>query len=119
MDESMMRWLYEHCSGNPSVLVSLLHDAQECSILDGQETISYESLNTAYNKRLRMLHPHIKTTRKPSTSKVKQEVVIPKAEPIKTMEEFSIVAIVKDAKKAQQDIVSCLKRHISVEEVRI
>ena len=119
LDESMMRWLYEHCSGNPSVLVSLLHDAQECSILDGQETISYDSLNTAYNKRLRMLHPHIKTTRKPSTSKVKQEVVIPKAEPIKTMEEFSIVAIVKDAKKAQQDIVSCLKRHFSVEEVRI
>lgn len=119
LDEPMMRWLYEHCNGNPSVLVSLLHDAQECSILDGQEVIAYDPLNTAYHKRLRMLHPHINHTRKPQTSRVKQDNPIPKKEIENAPVVVSIAALVKDAKKGQQDIVSCLKRHIRVEEVRI
>lgn len=119
LDEHMMHWLYEHSGGNPSVLVSLFHDAQECSILDGQEIIGYDPLQAAYHKRLRMLHPHITPTRKPSTSKVKQNTPIPKAEPVEVPAQISIAAIVRDAKKGQQDIVSCLKRHIPVEEVPV
>ena len=119
LDEQMMRWLYEHCNGNPSVLVSLLHDAQECSILDGQEVIAYDPLHTAYHKRLRMLHLHINPARKPQTSRVKHENSIPKKEIENAPVVVSIVALVKDAKKGQQDIVSCLKRHIPMEEVRI
>jgi len=119
LDESMMRWLYEHSGGNASVLVSLLHDAQECSILDGQEKIAYDPLQAAYHKRLRMLHPHITPTRKPSTSRVKQKTPIPKATSAEVPEQVSIAALVKDAKKESQDIVSCLKRHIPVEEMRI
>lgn len=119
LDESMMRWLYEHSGGNASVLVSLLHDAQECSILDGQKKIAYDPLQAAYHKRLRMLHPHITPTRKPSTSRVKQNIPIPKAESVEAPAQTSIAAIVKDAKKGSQDIISCLKRHIPVEEIRI
>lgn len=119
LDEPMMRWLYEHCNGNPSVLVSLLHDAQECSILDGQEVIAYDPLSTAYHKRLRMLHPHINPTRKPQISRVKHEYSIPKKEMAEVPVVVSIAALVKDAKKGQQDIVSCLKRNIPVEEVQI
>lgn len=119
LDEPMMHWLYEHSGGNPSVLVSLLHDAQECSILDGQEIIAYDPLHTAYHKRLQMLHPHIAISRRSSTSRVKQNIPIPKAEPMKVPEPPSIFALVKKSKKEQQDIVSCLKRYISVEEVRL
>lgn len=118
-DESMMRWLYEHSGGNASVLVSLLHDAQECCILDGQEKIAYDTLQAAYHKRLRMLHSHIAPTRKPSTSRAKQNVPIPKGEPVEAPAQISIIGIVKDAKKGSQDIVSCLKKHIPVEEVRL
>ena len=119
LDEPMMRWLYEHSGGNPSVLVSLLHDAQECSILDGQEIIAYDPLHTAYHKRLRMLHPHITPTRKSSTSKLKKDTSIPKAMPVEVPVQISIAAIVKDAKQGRQDIVDCLKKSIPVEEVRI
>lgn len=119
LDEPMMRWLYEHSGGNPSVLVSLLHDAQECSILDGQEIIAYDPLHTAYHKRLRMLHPHITPARKPSTSRLKKDAPIPKATPVETPVQISIAAIVKDAKQKQQDIVASLRRSIPVEEVRI
>lgn len=119
LDEPMMHRLFEYSQGNPSVLVGLLHDVQECSILSGREEISSDLLHAAYQTRLRMLHPHITPTRKPSTSRVKQNVSIPKADPVEAPKQVSIAALVKDAKKGQQDIVSCLKRHIPVEEVRI
>ena len=119
LDEPMMYRLFEFSQGNPSVLVGLLHDVQECSILSGREEISSDLLHAAYQTRLRMLHPHITPARKPSTSRVKQIVAIPKAAPVEAPEQVYIAALVKDAKKGQQDIVSCLKRHIPVEEIRI
>ena len=119
LDEPMMHRLFEFSQGNPSVLVGLLHDVQECSILSGREEISSDLLHAAYQTRLRMLHPHITPARKPSTSRVKQTVAIPKEEPVEVPEQVSIAALVKDAKKGAQDIVSCLKRHIPVEEVRL
>ena len=119
LDESMMQRLFEFSQGNPSVLVGLLHDVQECSILSGREEISSDLLHAAYQTRLRMLHQHIAPARKPSTSRVKQTVSIPKAEPVEVLEQASIAAIVKDAKKGAQNIVSCLKRHIPVEEIPI
>ncbi len=119
LNEPMLHRLFEYSQGNPSVLVGLLHDVQECSILSGREEISSDLLHAAYQTRLRMLHPHITPARKPSTSRVKQTVSIPKAEPAEVPEQVSIAALVKDSKKKQQDIISCLKRHIPVEEVRI
>jgi len=119
LDEAMMHRLFEFSMGNPSVLVGLLHDVQECSILSGQEVISSDLLRAAYQTRLRMLHQHITPARRPSTSRVKQNIPIPKAEPVEVPAQTSIAAIVRDAKKGQQDIVSCLKRHIPVEEIRI
>ena len=119
LDKPMMYRLFEFSQGNPSVLVGLLHDVQECSILSGREEISSDLLHAAYQTRLRMLHPHITPARKPSTSRVKQIVAIPKAEPVEVPEQASIATLVRDAKKGQQDIVSCLKRHIPVEEMLI
>ena len=119
LDEPMMHRLFEYSQGNPSVLVGLLHDVQECSILSGREEISSDLLHAAYQTRLRMLHQHITPARKPSTSRVKQNTPIPKAKSVEVSAQTSIAAIVRDAKKGQQDIVSCLKRHTPVEEIQI
>ena len=57
--DSFLHWLYEHSGGIISVVISLLHDAQEIAILDGTEKICMETLNMAYQKRLSMLHTFI------------------------------------------------------------
>ena len=119
LEEPMMYRLFDFSQGNPSVLVGLLHDVQECSILSGREEISSDLLHAAYQTRLRMLHQHITPARKPSTSRVKQNTPIPKTESAEVPAQTSIAAIVKDAKKGALDIVSCLKRHIPVEEVSL
>lgn len=119
LDEPMMHSLFQYSMGNPSVLVSLYSCIQEHSILSGREEISSDLLHAAYQTRLRMLHQHITPARKPSTSRVKQNTPIPKAEPVEVPTQTSIATIVKEAKKGAQDIVACLKRHIPVEEMRI
>ena len=45
--DGMIEWLYEHTSGNISVVVSLIHDAQEIAILNGKEVP--ESVSLASN----------------------------------------------------------------------
>lgn len=61
IDESIIEWLYNHTSGVTSVVISLIHDAQEISILNGSEILNLETLNEAYNTRLSMMHDYIKT----------------------------------------------------------
>lgn len=60
IDESIIEWLYNHTSGVTSVVISLIHDAQEISILNGSEILNLETLNEAYNTRLSMMHDYIK-----------------------------------------------------------
>lgn len=67
--DGIMEWLYEHTSGNISVVVSLIHDAQEIAILNGKEVLNLESLNEAYQKRLSMLHGFIHMEQRKQTSK--------------------------------------------------
>lgn len=62
--DAIMEWLYEHTSGNISVVVSLIHDAQEIAILNGKEILDLGSLNEAYQQRLSMLHGFIRPTQK-------------------------------------------------------
>lgn len=60
ISDGMIQWLYEHSAGVFAVVVSLIHDAQEISILSGRETLDMVSLNEAYEQRMNMLHSHIK-----------------------------------------------------------
>jgi len=59
IDCGITEWLYEHSGGIISVVVSLLHDAQEIAILGGKEILNLETLNMAYNDRMKMLHKHL------------------------------------------------------------
>lgn len=60
ISDGMIQWLYEHSAGVLAVVVSLIHDAQEISILSGRETLDMVSLNEAYKQRMNMLHSHIR-----------------------------------------------------------
>lgn len=60
ISDSIIQWLYEHSAGVLAVVVSLIHDAQEISILNGREKLDMTSLNEAYEQRMNMLHSHIR-----------------------------------------------------------
>ncbi len=120
ISDAIVEWLYEHSAGIISVVVSLIHDAQEIAILSGTEVMNIETLNEAYKKRLSMLHGYIE----PSVKQVKQTTVKRKNEIVTTecidiTDDFSIAELVTTAKANNTDIVELLKSHITVEEVRI
>lgn len=120
--DAVMEWLYEHTSGNISVVVSLIHDAQEIAILNGNEVLNRESLNEAYQQRLSMLHGYIHPEQKKQTSRPKRKVTVRDVNlPEKDVnkEEFTIAGLVDTAKDENMDIVQLLKEHMTVEEVAI
>ena len=121
--DAVMTWLYEHTSGNISVVVSLIHDAQEIAILNGKEVLNLESLNEAYKQRLSMLHGFIQPRQKCQTSKMKRKSTAPKVdahvEHVESDGEFSIAGLVSQAKSEGADIVELLKNHLPVVEVAV
>ena len=122
--DGIMVWLYEHTSGNISVVVSLIHDAQEIAILSGKEVLNLESLNEAYQKRLSMLHGFIHIEQRKQTSKPKKKVSVTSASvriPVRegNGEEVTIAGLVDDAKAENGDIVQLLKEHMLVVEVAV
>jgi len=115
---AIIEWLYEHSSGIVSVVVSLIHDAQEIAILDGREELSIQTLNEAYQKRLSLLHAYIEPVKKRVSSSVKQKKIIEL--PIKEQPEqinFTIAQLVSRAKEERIDVVELLRGQFSVEEV--
>ncbi len=120
--DGIMEWLYEHSSGNISVVVSLIHDAQEIAILNGKEVLNLESLNEAYQKRLSMLHGFIHMEQKKQTSKPKKKMSVMDvgtSTEEKYSGEFTIAGLVDDAKAENEDIVQLLKIHMPVVEVAV
>ena len=116
LDDSVVRWLYEHSNGI-STVVSLLHDAQEIAILDGSETLDLTTLRTAYQNRIAMLHPYISAASKPQTSLTKKQQPIPEVG-CKT-DDISISALVLRAKNECRNVVSFLQSYITVEVITI
>ena len=122
--DAIMEWLYEHSSGIISVVVSLIHDAQEIAILNGKEILSLETLNDAYQKRLSLLHEYINPTiiHKGQTSKPKKKVTaanMGKKSDMEELENINIVDLAKKAKSENMDIVFLLKEHFTVVEVTV
>jgi hypothetical protein len=122
--DAVMEWLYEHSSGNISIVVSLLHDAQEISILNGYERLDMESLTEAYQKRLSLLHGYIEPSiqRKAQSSTIKQNRStgsLPKRSNEVSEGGVSMEILVNHARKNGLDVVSILRDHITVVEVRV
>ena len=119
--DAITEWLYEHSSGNISVVVSLIHDAQEIAILNGRDVLDLESLNGAYQQRLSLLHGFIQPRPKKQTSTVKRKVSAG-GTPTPDVEmdgEFMIAGLVSQAKVEGVDIVQLLKDHLPVVEVAV
>lgn len=121
ISDAIINWLYEHSGGIVSVVVSLIHDAQEIAILNGKEILSIETLNEAYKKRLSMLHSYIEPSiqyRKQTATKKKTKPEPPQVQSDIT-DDFSIAALAATAKADNSDIITLLKAHIAIEEVRV
>ena len=118
LDDSVVRWLYEHSNGI-STVVSLLHDAQEIAILDGSETLDLNTLRAAYQNRIAMLHPYITVQSKPQTTNTKklQAQTLPEVET--STDEISISTLVLRAKNECRNVVSFLQSYITVEEIAV
>ena len=113
---AIIEWLYEHSSGNISVVVSLIHDAQEIAILNGREVLNLELLNVAYQQRLSLLHGFINTGQKKQTSNVKKKsaAVVKRDASVEVTNDFCIADLVAKAKEENMDIVELLKEHMTV-----
>ena len=124
---AITEWLYEHSAGVVSVVISLIHDAQEIAILKGKEVLNLDTLNEAYQQRLSLLHGYIQpsviqnnpTTRKKKTAasvKKNQSAVVKQAE---EQANYSITEIAEKAKAENLDVVKLLKNVYKVMEVSV
>ena len=121
---AITEWLYEHSAGVISVVVSLIHDAQEIAILTGKEVLNLDTLNEAYQQRLSLLHGYIQPSviqNKPTTKKKKTAASVKKnqiqSQP--KQEGYSITEIAERAKAENLDVVELLKEVYTVVEVAI
>ena len=122
LTDSIAQWLYEHSNGITSVVVSLIHDAQEIAILNGNEELNIDSLEEAYQKRLSLLHSYIKPQKPSKTVHKKSE-----ASDIKRIENAKnepvnaklLQDILLKSKSENIDILTLIKQKIQIEEVRL
>ncbi len=122
ISDSLIRWLYEHSGGIVSVVVSLIHDAQEIAILSGIETLNIDTLNEAYKKRLSMLHSFISPCiqqAKQTTTRKSRKTSLPDSINNEPTQKNTIADLVSKVKAENGDIVELLKEHFAVEEVRV
>lgn len=121
--EAIVEWLYEHSAGVVSVVVSIIHDAQEIAILNGREILDLVSLNEAYQRRLSLLHGFIQPTikKKNQTSNVQKRKYSYDNEntDTKICEEIKISDLVVTAKNENMEIVGLLKEYFTVDEVAV
>ena len=110
-------WLFEHSGGVTSVVVSLVHDAQEIAILTGYETLDISMLNQAYEKRMQLLHDFIRpaaTVKNTATKRKKKSI---EKAVISSEEDYSIADLVQKSKAENLDIVELFREHFTVEEI--
>lgn len=124
LTETVLEWLYEHCGGNLSILVSIFHDAQETAILEGKDILDMEALERAYKTRMVMLHEYLEPygdKKKACPVKRKRPLIPGKAAgkgPAGT-KGATLAELVKRTKAEGLDIVEVLKEHLPVEEVAV
>lgn len=121
---AITEWLYEHSAGVISVVVSLIHDAQEIAIFTGKEVLNLDTLNEAYQQRLSLLHGYIQPSviqNKPTTKKKKTAASVRKSQTQSQpkQEGYSITEIAERAKVENLDVVELLKEVYTVVEVAI
>ena len=121
MTAGILEWLYEHSAGIASVVVTLIHDAQEIAILNGTEILSLDELREAYERRLSLMHGYIQPSIVHNHASERKKKVPSLPNPVNRTEcvEGKIAKLVTQAKREGTDIVQLMKSHVTVEEVAI
>lgn len=121
--EATCAWLYEHSGGITSVVVSLIHDAQELAILTGEESLNLKTLNEAYRKRHELLHDFIQEKNEmvhdSTTPKTKRPRIPLVLDSVDIGNPNLIQELSAKSKKDKSDVVSILKKFITIEEVSV
>ena len=127
ISDAIIEWLYEHSDGIISIVISLIHDAQEIAILNGNEQLDLRSLDKAYQERITLLHNYIdpniihnRTSTKTPKKKTSNTIIDNNTNTVTTGEEdCSIATVVKYAKDYNKNIFLEVKKHFNVIEVKI
>jgi len=124
LTDVITEWLYEHSGGIVSIVVSLIHDAQEIAILTKKEVLNLTTLNEAYQKRMNMLHNYLNPSiihnrqiskrKKVRLQEVKHEIWTQGSN-----SEIDIVTLADRAKKEKKSLLGFLSEHFSIEEVKV
>ena len=119
-NEVFAEWLYNHSLGNASVVISLFHDSQELSIMDGSEKISIANLENAFKKRLTLLNRFIETKTKTVGKLSKKEESSDSGAFLAQIEHNQIRCAVEQSKGDEKLLFNLLcKLKITIEEVKI
>ena len=119
LTDVLTEWLYQHSAGLVSVVVSLVHDAQEIAILNGSETLNLDTLMDAYQRRMSLMHGYIEPAiiRKPQTASVTNTTTLQASTAIQIDNPKLLSELAALAKGQQLDIVKLLKEYIPITEV--
>lgn len=119
ISDQIIESLYQYSGGNISVIISLIHDAQEISLMNGREILDLISLEEAYKKRLSMLCNYIKPEIKKQYIKYNKnnssKNISQKKKEINSI--ITIKDIVLTAKKENVNIIKELSKYIIVEVI--
>lgn len=116
--DGIIEWLYEHSAGVISVVISLLHDAQEISIIQGIEKLDLETLEIAYSERMKMLHSYLGEKRKTISKRKKKEKEIEMSiGEVCSSDDFDIYTLAMEAKEKNKDVLGVLKEYINITEI--
>lgn len=122
IDGGIVEWLYQHSGGIVSNVISLIHGAQEVSILSGEDRLDLMALERSYKERLSFMHCFVGETDKVKYQKAKKKEkmeTVDKKDVIQTDEYRTIAEIVDDAKKRGIDQLDHLREFIMMEEIVI
>lgn len=123
INEEFCKWIYDHSCGNISIVISLLHDAQEIAIMSGVSKININILNEAYQNRIEMYHKFIQPSINKVDKKKNKHIVSDRTNNITqdcVIKEFNnIETILKISKEKNIDLIKLLKQSIIVEEIKI
>ena len=134
-DSQLVPWLYEHSGGVIGIVVTLLHDAQEIAIINGEEELSLSVLNKAFRQRAGIIRGFVQTDGKSvrSTGRKKEagnvltclkkdaaEDLGDVTEDVTRKLSVTILSISTAAKAdSPEEVVEHLRKYVPVEEVSI
>lgn len=116
--DKIIKWLYDHSSGNVSIVIALLHDAQEIGILSGHKSLSIDLFEIAYKQRMSVLHDYINISDKQKLKlcSKKDKQIIERYSTKEINDNLKISDIVQESKQNNINIVLLLKKYNLIAE---